>query len=105
MYRLARNRTGLVTNRPWDWYLTNAWQTGIAMTTHAPHYAQFGQMEALDASKTPADFESAYARLLGAFAQFGNVDLGLTVSPDGRTILYSRVDSTVDDLMLVENFR
>jgi hypothetical protein len=45
MYRLARNHAGLVTNHPWEWYLTNAWQTGVAMTTHAPHYAQFGQME------------------------------------------------------------
>jgi len=35
----------------------------------------------------------------------GNVDVGLTVSPDHRTILYSRVDSSIDDLMLVENFR
>jgi Tol biopolymer transport system component len=35
----------------------------------------------------------------------GNVDTPLAVSADGRTIFYSRVDSSVDDLMLVENFR
>jgi eukaryotic-like serine/threonine-protein kinase len=29
----------------------------------------------------------------------------MTVSADGRTILYGRMDSSVDDLMLVENFR
>lgn len=45
MYRLARNRDGLVTNHPWDWYLERAWRTGIAMVEHAPRYAQFGQMD------------------------------------------------------------
>jgi hypothetical protein len=45
MYRLARNTKGLVTNRSWQWYLNNAYQTAVAMTKYAPHYAQFGQME------------------------------------------------------------
>jgi Tol biopolymer transport system component/DNA-binding winged helix-turn-helix (wHTH) protein len=35
----------------------------------------------------------------------GNVFLGLTASKDGRTIFYSRIDSSLDDLMLAENFR
>ncbi len=44
LYRLARNREGLVTNHLWDWYLDRAWRTGQAMVKHAGHYAQFGQM-------------------------------------------------------------
>jgi serine/threonine protein kinase len=35
----------------------------------------------------------------------GDPWFGLTASPDGRTILFSRQDSAVNDLMLVENFR
>jgi Tol biopolymer transport system component/DNA-binding winged helix-turn-helix (wHTH) protein len=35
----------------------------------------------------------------------GNTFLGLTGTPDGRTILFSRVDSSLDELMLVEHFR
>ncbi len=45
LYRLARNREGLVTNHDWSWYLERASRTGRAMVEHAPHYAQFGQME------------------------------------------------------------
>ena len=35
----------------------------------------------------------------------GEVSFGLAASRDGRSILYSRRDSAVDDLMLVEDFR
>ncbi|UCC74900.1 MAG: hypothetical protein JSV86_10230 [Gemmatimonadota bacterium] len=45
LYRLARNNEGLVTNHRWDWYLERAHETAQAMVRHAPHYAQFGQME------------------------------------------------------------
>jgi hypothetical protein len=50
-------------------------------------------------------FDFATRRSTTVARNLGNVDVGLTVSPDGRTILYSRVDSSIDDLMLVENFR
>ena len=50
-------------------------------------------------------FDFATRRSTTVARNLGNVDTGLTSSPDGRTILYTRVDSSVDDLMLVENFR
>jgi hypothetical protein len=45
LYRLARNHQGLVTNHAWDWYLTHAYETSVAMTKYAGEYAVFGQME------------------------------------------------------------
>jgi Tol biopolymer transport system component/DNA-binding winged helix-turn-helix (wHTH) protein len=50
-------------------------------------------------------FDLATHRTKTVARNLGNVFLGLTASKDGRTILYSRVDSSMDDLMLVENFR
>jgi Tol biopolymer transport system component/DNA-binding winged helix-turn-helix (wHTH) protein len=35
----------------------------------------------------------------------GAVTFGLSASRDGRTVFFSRVDSSVDELMLVDNFR
>ena len=45
LYRLARNHQGLVTDHPWNWYLTNAYETSMAMTKFAGEYAIYGQME------------------------------------------------------------
>ena len=50
-------------------------------------------------------FDFATGRSTTVARNLGDVSMGLAASPDGRTILYSRKDSFVEDLMLVENFR
>ena len=50
-------------------------------------------------------FDFATRRSTTVARDLGDVDLPLTASPDGRTILFPRADSPVNDLMLVENFR
>jgi Tol biopolymer transport system component len=50
-------------------------------------------------------FDLATRRSVTIANNLGNVDVPLSASRDGRTIIYPRVDSAVDDLMLVENFR
>ncbi len=45
LYRLAREHQGLVTHHDWQWYLTQAYETTMAMTRLAPDLSQFGQME------------------------------------------------------------
>ena len=50
-------------------------------------------------------FDFATQKSTTVARDLGNVDLPLTASSDGRTILYHRQDSAVNDLMLVENFR
>jgi len=45
LYRVARNHHGLATHHDWRWYLTQAYETIMAMTRFAPEQSQFGQME------------------------------------------------------------
>jgi Tol biopolymer transport system component len=49
------------------------------------------------------DFASTKPRTLADLGE--RVGRGLAVSPDGRTILFTRADSPASDLMMVENFR
>jgi tricorn protease-like protein len=50
-------------------------------------------------------FDLATRKSTTVARNLGDVGAFLTASPDGRTLLYSREDSRIDDLMLVENFR
>jgi hypothetical protein len=51
MYRLARTHTGLVANHPWVWYLDQAYETAMFMTSRRPDgrprvgYVNWGLME------------------------------------------------------------
>jgi hypothetical protein len=45
LYRIARYHDGLATHHDWRWYLTQAYETTMAMTRFAEYYSQFGQME------------------------------------------------------------
>jgi Tol biopolymer transport system component/tRNA A-37 threonylcarbamoyl transferase component Bud32 len=50
-------------------------------------------------------FGFATGRSIVVAANLGNLEAGLSASRDGRQILFSRVDSTANDLMLVDRFR
>ncbi|HEX9892405.1 MAG TPA: protein kinase [Gemmatimonadales bacterium] len=50
-------------------------------------------------------FDFATRKVTTVARNLGSVDLPLTVSSDGRTILFPRLDASTNDLMLVSNFR
>lgn len=49
------------------------------------------------------DFGTGKSQIIAR--NLGEVTAGLTTTPDGKTVLFSRVDSSADDLMLIENFK
>ncbi len=51
------------------------------------------------------DFATGRATTIHSLPSGVRADHGLTVSPDGRSILYTQLDQFQSDLMLVENFR
>ena len=50
-------------------------------------------------------FDFATSRSTTVADNLGTIAFGLSASRDGRTVLYSRVDSSIDELIVVDNFR
>ena len=50
-------------------------------------------------------FEFATSRSTTVATNLGTIGLGLSATRDGRTVFFSRVDSSTDELILVDNFR
>jgi Tol biopolymer transport system component/DNA-binding winged helix-turn-helix (wHTH) protein len=50
-------------------------------------------------------FDIATGRSTTVARNLGTVGFGLSASRDGRTVYFSRVDSAIDELMVVDNFR
>ena len=48
---------------------------------------------------------SATRKVVTTVDDLGPVALGLSASRDGRTIFFTRVESSADELMLVDDFR
>jgi Tol biopolymer transport system component/DNA-binding winged helix-turn-helix (wHTH) protein len=78
---------------------------GIYYIDHVPANASLLYLDRRVGESHLQYFDLATHKSTTVARDLGNVFLGLTASQDGRTIFYSRVDSSLDDLMLVENFR
>src|SRR5688572_19034130 len=50
-------------------------------------------------------FDFAMGRMTTIAPDLGSVSFGLSASPDGRTVYYARTDSSVEELMVVDDFR
>ena len=50
-------------------------------------------------------FDFATSRSTTVATNLGTIGLGLSATRDGRTIFFARVDSSTDELVLVDNFR
>jgi hypothetical protein len=57
------------------------------------------------AGRSAVHFFSFASGKTRAVVEVGETKEGISVSPDGRSLLYSEIDERRSDLMLVENFR
>ena len=50
-------------------------------------------------------FDFATSRSVTVATNLGAIGMGMSATRDGRTIFFTRVDSSMDELILVDNFR
>jgi hypothetical protein len=50
-------------------------------------------------------FDFATSRSTTVATNLGTIGLGLSATRDGRTVFFARIDSSTDELILVDNFR
>jgi len=92
---LSGGEETLVLDQPdtwWDWALARNGIYFISYSKKAPFTA------------TLEFYEFAAHRII-PISTLDKVSQGLAVSPDGRSILYARVESSESNIMLVKNFR
>jgi len=75
---------------------------GFASVTEGLYHVGCGGPQPREAALYLRDGATNRDRLIGNLEGY---DLGLAASPDGRSILYTRVQGEGSDLMLIENFR
>lgn len=81
-----------------DIFLTGWWRGGICYLDVAKNPPELNQLD------YATDRVSRFGTLdLGTLAP--NFAFGFSVSPDGKSLLYSRMDSAESNIILVENFR
>ena len=78
---------------------------GVLRTSFVVLKAGIFHIERLPGVARLQDHDFASRRSTTVAPNLGAAGGAMTASRDGHTVLYSRVDSSVDDLMLVENFR
>jgi eukaryotic-like serine/threonine-protein kinase len=78
-------------------------QRAFAVLGKGIYYASLEAPSRLEAKLLYFDFATGKSTTVAALGR--RIFLGLTATADGRTILYTKIDSSVNDLMLVENFR
>ena len=80
--------------------LTAVFSTSFDVVDGGVHY-----LEGVAGETRLSYYDSSTRRSTVVARGLGTVGFGLAASRNGRAVLYPRVDSSVDDLMLVENFR